>query len=221
MRCRRGWSIPISISLSAAARLGRPLPAARSARGRRYRRLATTIDDAAGEAFDKAAKLLGLPYPGGPAIEALAPTAIRPRCRCRARWSARPSRISPSPASRARCSARSRGSAKPRTSPPASSRRWSIAWSTAPRARSNGATRRPGRRRRSRRQPGDPRALADSPPRNGRRFSAAGLAVHRQCGDDRLGRRRALRAGLTDGLDAPARARWPLDPAPRRCAARG
>jgi N6-L-threonylcarbamoyladenine synthase len=37
-----------------------------------YRRLATTIDDAAGEAFDKAAKLLGLPYPGGPAIEALA-----------------------------------------------------------------------------------------------------------------------------------------------------
>ena len=38
----------------------------------RYRRLATTIDDAVGEAFDKAAKLLGLPYPGGPAIEALA-----------------------------------------------------------------------------------------------------------------------------------------------------
>ncbi|MCL6730947.1 tRNA (adenosine(37)-N6)-threonylcarbamoyltransferase complex transferase subunit TsaD [Sphingomonas hankyongi] len=38
----------------------------------KYRRLATTIDDAAGEAFDKAAKLLGLGYPGGPAIEALA-----------------------------------------------------------------------------------------------------------------------------------------------------
>ncbi len=37
-----------------------------------YRRLATTIDDAAGEAFDKAAKLLGLGYPGGPAIERLA-----------------------------------------------------------------------------------------------------------------------------------------------------
>jgi len=37
-----------------------------------YRRLATTIDDAAGEAFDKAAKLLGLRYPGGPALEALA-----------------------------------------------------------------------------------------------------------------------------------------------------
>ena len=39
-----------------------------------YRRLATTIDDAAGEAFDKAAKLLGLGYPGGPAIEELAAT---------------------------------------------------------------------------------------------------------------------------------------------------
>ena len=38
----------------------------------RYRRLATTIDDAAGEAFDKAAKLLKLAYPGGPAIELLA-----------------------------------------------------------------------------------------------------------------------------------------------------
>jgi N6-L-threonylcarbamoyladenine synthase len=37
-----------------------------------YRRLATTIDDAAGEAFDKAAKLLGLGFTGGPAIEALA-----------------------------------------------------------------------------------------------------------------------------------------------------
>ena len=37
-----------------------------------YRRLATTIDDAAGEAFDKAAKLLGLGYPGGPAVERLA-----------------------------------------------------------------------------------------------------------------------------------------------------
>ncbi len=36
------------------------------------RRLGSTIDDAAGEAFDKIAKSLGLPYPGGPALEALA-----------------------------------------------------------------------------------------------------------------------------------------------------
>ena len=38
----------------------------------RYRRLGTTIDDAAGEAFDKTAKLLGLGQPGGPRIEAAA-----------------------------------------------------------------------------------------------------------------------------------------------------
>lgn len=37
-----------------------------------YRRLATTIDDALGEAFDKTAKILGLGYPGGPAVEKLA-----------------------------------------------------------------------------------------------------------------------------------------------------
>jgi N6-L-threonylcarbamoyladenine synthase len=36
------------------------------------RRLGSTIDDAAGEAFDKIAKTLGLPYPGGPALETLA-----------------------------------------------------------------------------------------------------------------------------------------------------
>lgn len=34
-----------------------------------YTRLGTTIDDAVGEAFDKVAKLLGLPYPGGPHVE--------------------------------------------------------------------------------------------------------------------------------------------------------
>ena len=38
----------------------------------RYRRLATTIDDAAGEAFDKVAKILGLGFPGGPAVEGAA-----------------------------------------------------------------------------------------------------------------------------------------------------
>ena len=38
----------------------------------RYRRLGTTIDDALGEAFDKTAKLLGLGFPGGPAVEAAA-----------------------------------------------------------------------------------------------------------------------------------------------------
>ena len=37
-----------------------------------YVRLGTTIDDAIGEAFDKVAKMLGLPYPGGPQVERLA-----------------------------------------------------------------------------------------------------------------------------------------------------
>ncbi len=45
-----------------------------------YRRLGSTIDDAAGEAFDKTAKLLGLGFPGGPAVERIGangdPTAI-------------------------------------------------------------------------------------------------------------------------------------------------
>ena len=38
----------------------------------RYRRLGGTLDDAAGEAFDKAARLLGLPYPGGPMVQRVA-----------------------------------------------------------------------------------------------------------------------------------------------------
>ena len=38
----------------------------------RYQILGETIDDAAGEAFDKSAKLMGLPYPGGPALSQLA-----------------------------------------------------------------------------------------------------------------------------------------------------
>jgi N6-L-threonylcarbamoyladenine synthase len=44
-----------------------------------YQRLGTTIDDAAGEAFDKTAKMLGLGYPGGPAVEkaALLGDAVR------------------------------------------------------------------------------------------------------------------------------------------------
>lgn len=43
-----------------------------AARWGEYRLLGATRDDAAGEAFDKVAKLLGLPYPGGPALERLA-----------------------------------------------------------------------------------------------------------------------------------------------------
>ena len=43
-----------------------------------YRLVGRTLDDAAGEAFDKVARLLGLPYPGGPAIQAEAEGATHP-----------------------------------------------------------------------------------------------------------------------------------------------
>jgi N6-L-threonylcarbamoyladenine synthase len=43
----------------------------------RYRLLGQTVDDAAGEAFDKVGRLLGLPYPGGPAIQRAAESAER------------------------------------------------------------------------------------------------------------------------------------------------
>ncbi|MEW6567971.1 MAG: tRNA (adenosine(37)-N6)-threonylcarbamoyltransferase complex transferase subunit TsaD [Chloroflexota bacterium] len=56
-----------------------------------YQRLGSTLDDAAGEAFDKVARLLGLGYPGGPAIQQAAeggdPSAFRfPRARLEGTW---------------------------------------------------------------------------------------------------------------------------------------
>lgn len=46
-----------------------------------YRTLGESVDDAAGEAFDKVAKLLGLPYPGGPALAKLAEQGVPGRFR--------------------------------------------------------------------------------------------------------------------------------------------
>lgn len=51
-----------------------------------FRRLGGTRDDAAGEAFDKVARLLGLPYPGGPPISRLAATARRRDVRLPRAW---------------------------------------------------------------------------------------------------------------------------------------
>jgi N6-L-threonylcarbamoyladenine synthase len=56
-----------------------------------YRRLGATLDDAAGEAFDKVARLLGLSYPGGPAIQRAAETGNPlafdfPRARLENNW---------------------------------------------------------------------------------------------------------------------------------------
>lgn len=57
----------------------------------KYQRLGVTLDDAAGEAFDKVARLLGLPYPGGPSIQKAAekgnPLAFSfPRSRLEGSW---------------------------------------------------------------------------------------------------------------------------------------
>ena len=51
-----------------------------------YRLLGTTVDDAAGEAFDKVGRLLGLGYPGGPAIQAAAEGAVRHDVRFPRAW---------------------------------------------------------------------------------------------------------------------------------------
>ena len=60
-----------------------PAAGTRSSRASRehdgFEVLGRTLDDAAGEAFDKGARLLGLPYPGGPALERLAARAATPR----------------------------------------------------------------------------------------------------------------------------------------------
>ena len=59
-----------------------------------YVRLGTTVDDAIGEAFDKVAKMLGLPYPGGPQVERSAAGGDPERLPCRGRCWAAPMPIS-------------------------------------------------------------------------------------------------------------------------------
>ena len=66
--CRQGLEFPFLLLLISGGHC--QLMAAEGVG--RYRLYGATIDDAVGEAFDKTAKLLGLPYPGGPQIEALA-----------------------------------------------------------------------------------------------------------------------------------------------------
>jgi N6-L-threonylcarbamoyladenine synthase len=64
-----GHSLPAGVETGVPS--GRSLPA--GVETWHYRNIGKTLDDAAGEAFDKVAKLLGLPYPGGPWMDALAP----------------------------------------------------------------------------------------------------------------------------------------------------
>ena len=181
-----------------------------------YRRLATTIDDAAGEAFDKAAKLLGLPYPGGPAIEELAaagdPKAVplpRPLLGSgepHFSFAGLKSAVQRAVASNAHRSADIAASfqqavvdclvdrtrlALERSDAPALVVAGGVAANRAIRA-----------------------ALQQLAAEQGRQFSVPpgwlctdNAAMIAWAGAERFTQ------GLTDGLDAPARARWPLDPA--------
>jgi len=180
-----------------------------------YRRLATTIDDAAGEAFDKAAKLLGLPYPGGPAIEELAKAGDRqavplPRPlvgsgephfsfaglksaveRAVASGAHRPQDIAASfQQAVVDCLVDRTALALGKTDAPALVVAGGVAANQAIRT-----------------------ALADLAEREGRRFSVPpawlctdNAAMIAWAGAERFA------AGMVDPLDAPARARWPLDP---------
>ena len=180
-----------------------------------YRRLATTIDDAAGEAFDKAAKLLGLPYPGGPAIEELArqgeadavplPRPLVGSAEPHFSFAGLKSAVQRAVASGEHsrediaasfqqavvdCLVDRTAIALNKTGAPALVVAGGVAANQAIRS-----------------------ALADLAARRGRRFSVPpawlctdNAAMIAWAGAERFA------AGLTDPLDAPARARWPLDP---------
>ena len=179
-----------------------------------YKRLATTIDDAVGEAFDKAAKLLGLDYPGGPALEALAATG-NPK----AVPLPRPLLGSPEPhfsfAGLKSAVQRAVVSGAHKPADIAASFQQAVIDCLVDRtARALETSDAPAlvvaggvAANRSIRT-----ALADLAASRGRRFSVPpawlctdNAAMIAWAGVERLA------AGLTDPLDAPARARWPLD----------
>jgi N6-L-threonylcarbamoyladenine synthase len=187
-------------------------------------RLGSTIDDAAGEAFDKIAKSLGLPYPGGPALERLAqggeasrytlPRMLLGRKDCDFSFSglktaaARLAEGATAEADRRDLAAAVQAAIADQLSDrseramglysvgrPASARLFVVAGGVA----ANKAVR---------------ARLQAAAERNGFDFAAPPLAY---CTDNAamiaLAGAERLALGLTDGLDAPARPRWPLDQA--------
>ncbi len=191
------------------------------------RRLGSTIDDAAGEAFDKIGGALGLAYPAGPALERLAeggdparfplPRALAGREGCDFSFSG----LKTAAARRAaglvsevdrrdlaaavqaaialQLTERTRGAMGPYArAHPGAALRFVVAGGVA----ANRAVR---------------RSLSDLAAEEGFGFDAPPLAY---CTDNAamiaLAGAERLAAGLTDGLDAPARPRWPLDEAAAR-----
>ena len=182
----------------------------------RYRRLAATIDDAAGEAFDKSAKLLGLGFPGGPAVERTAaegdPHAVP---------LPRPLVGSEEPhfsfAGLKSAVLRARDSGRYAAEDIAASFQQAVVDCLVDRTRralerSDGATALVVAGGVAANQ-AIRAALTDLAAAHGLPFVAPPLWL---CTDNAamIAWAGALRfeAGLTDGLDAPARARWPLDP---------
>ena len=103
----------------------------------RYRLLGQTLDDAAGEAYDKVARYLGLGYPGGPAIDRVAadgdPTAFAfPRALADDGYDFSFSGLKTAVVRTVDAPPRSR---RPRTWPPPSSRRWWTCWWPRPAGR--------------------------------------------------------------------------------------
>jgi len=180
-----------------------------------YRRLATTIDDAAGEAFDKAAKLLGLGYPGGPAIEELAkrgdakavplPRPLVGSGEPHFSFAGLKSAVQRAVASRDHTSEDIAASFQQAVVDCLVDRTSVALGKTDVEAlvvAGGVAANQPIRT-----------ALADLAQRSGRQFSVPpawlctdNAAMIAWAGIERFA------AGLTDALDAPARARWPLDP---------
>jgi tRNA A37 threonylcarbamoyltransferase TsaD len=90
MRSRPGWAPPVAYPFLLLLVSGGHCQLLEVRGVGDMTRLGTTIDDAAGEAFDKIAKALGLGYPGGPALEKLARPATDRASTCRAPfWAAR------------------------------------------------------------------------------------------------------------------------------------
>ena len=190
-----------------------------------YVRLGTTIDDAIGEAFDKVAKLLGLPYPGGPHVETRGregqSRTLRPargRCMGRPEPNFSLSGLKTAAADRGRedrAAHRKRHRRSLRELPGRRRRRGG-------RPHPRGAARFPRDRRAIR-----PRSWSRAASRRTRPCASGlqRLAVRGRpelvappvalCGDNGAmiawaGLER-LRLGLVDDIGAPARARWPLD----------